>query len=66
MRHRECGCLGYGRMPCERLIDFKRRDFLAAAVDQIVLAAVQREEAIPVNAADISRPKPAVDESTRD
>ena len=61
MRHRKCRGLGDSGMSRQRLINFDRRDFFSAPIDQIVLTTVKREEAIPINATDIPSSEPPVD-----
>ena len=62
MRDGECGSLRDVRMTLQRVIDLGRRDFLAAPIDELSLAAVKGEEAVAVYAADISGAEPALDE----
>ena len=48
----------------QRGFDLSGRDLLAAAIDQFAQAAVQGQEAVFVEAADIARAKPALPESS--
>jgi hypothetical protein len=54
MRHAERRGLRHLRMPHQGLVDLQRRDLLAAAVDQLLLASVQCEKAIRIEAADVA------------
>src|SRR3954463_10061792 len=49
-------------MAHQRIVDLKRRNFLAASVDQLLLATMQTEETILIDTADVAGPKPAVNE----
>src|SRR5262245_5075266 len=50
------------RVTLERAVDLERSDLLAAAVDQLLAAAADGEKSLLVEAADVARSKPAVDE----
>src|SRR5262245_63149696 len=50
------------RMTLERAVDLERSDLLAAPVDQLLAAAADGEKSLLVEAADVARSKPAVDE----
>src|SRR5262249_14117070 len=64
MGDRESGGLSYGRMAEERGFNLSGRNLLTAAVDQFAQAAVQGQEAVSVEAADIARAKPTLPESS--
>src|SRR5437899_6583116 len=64
MRDCESSSFGYGWMAQQRGFDLSRGDLLTAAVDYFTQAAVQGQEAISVEAADIARAKPALSESS--
>ena len=63
MGNRVCRSLRDVGMTQQRLIDLSRRDFLAAAIDHLGLAAVKGEEAVGVEASNIASSKPAIDEA---
>ena len=64
MGHRKCGGLRDFGMTLQRVIDLRRRDFLAAPIDHLGLAAVKSEEAVRVEASDIAGSKPAIHEGS--
>src|SRR3954465_4631590 len=49
-------------MAHQRIVDLKRRNFLAASVDQLLLATMQTEETILIDTADVAGSKPSVNE----
>ena len=62
MRHGEGDGLGDGRVPCEDFIDLRRGDLLASAIDDLFEPARKEEVAISIEAALVTRSKPAVSE----
>ena len=63
MRYGKSGGLGNRRMIHEHLIDLEGRDLLAAAVDEFLGPADDREKAVGVDAAQIAGAEPAIGES---
>src|SRR5215213_4105016 len=63
MRYAKSGGLRHLRMAQEGQVDFIRRDLLATAIDQLLLAAMERQESVRIEAADVSAAVPAVDEN---
>jgi hypothetical protein len=57
---RKRGGLSDRRMAHECVIDLTRRNLLTAAIDYIILAAMKREKAILIKAADVPRFKPTI------
>src|SRR5579872_195686 len=49
-------------MPQQFELDFRRRNLFAAAINQVVLAAMQTEESLVIDTANVSRSEPAVGE----
>src|SRR3954453_9193496 len=49
-------------MAHQRIVDLERRNFLAASVDQLLLATMQTEETILIDTADVAGSKPSVNE----
>ena len=62
---RECGGLGDCRMAHQRVIDFERRNLFTPTIDDVILAAVKREESLLVKAADVARFKPSIQKAGR-
>ena len=62
MGHSERGNLRDFGVTLQRVIDLRRRDFLAAAIDHLDLAAMKGEETVRVEASDIAGSKPAIHE----
>src|SRR5579863_830913 len=49
-------------MPQQFELDFRRRNLLAAAINQVVLAAMQTKESLLIDTANVPRSEPAVGE----
>ena len=65
MRHAEGDRFGHGGMREQHFVDFARRNFFAAAIDQFLDAAGQREIAVGIEKALIAGAEPAVGEGLR-
>ena len=62
VRHRERDDLQHGRVVHQHFVDLARRDLLAAAIDDLLQAAGERDVAVGVDDALVAGAEPAVDE----